>query len=240
MMKKRIVVLTGAGVSADSGVPTFRDVDGIWTKYNVDEVCTHEAYLYDRAKVIGFINECRKSMLGKEPNAAHHALKQLEDYYDVTVVTTNIDELHEKAGSSKIIHLHGDLKHLRSEIDDHSRWVLMEGVEQGLNDRHPDTGDLLRPTVVLFNEAVPLIEDAVEIVSKADIMIIIGTSLVVYPSAGLVNYLPASSSLYYVDPSPLNDSSLRLLGNLTEHIQMRAAVGMPLLAEKLIKDCQER
>lgn len=234
-MKKKIVVLTGAGVSADSGVPTFRDVDGIWTKYNVDEVCTHEAYLYAREKVIGFINECRKSMLGKEPNAAHYALKKLEEYFDVTVVTTNIDELHEKAGSSNIIHLHGDLKHLRSEKDDGSSWVELEGVEQSLDMRHPETGDLLRPTVVLFNEAVPLIEDAINIVSTADIMIIIGTSLVVYPSAGLVNFLPKSSELYYVDPSPLNSTSSALLENLTEHIQMRAAVGMPLLADKLIE-----
>lgn len=232
---KNVVVLTGAGVSADSGVPTFRDVDGLWTKYDVNEVCTHEAYLRNRAKVIDFMNMLRRGMKGKQPNAAHYAIRDLEQYYNVTVVTTNIDRLHEMAGSTNILHLHGDLDNLRSERDDNSRLIPLNGAEETLDARHPDTGDLLRPNVVLFQEAVPLIADAEEIVSRADIMIVVGTSLAVYPSAGLTMSLPRGAELYYVDPGEVSSDSQMLLRNMTEHLQGKAAEMVPLLVERLKK-----
>ena len=178
-----IVILTGAGISADSGISTFRDSDGLWANYRIEDVCTPEALARNRAQVIEFYNIRRKELLEKEPNAAHIALAELEREQDVCVITQNIDDLHERAGSKNILHLHGELRKLRSSRNEMAT-VPIEGWEQKLDTKHPD-GSLLRPFVVFFGESVPMLERAIEITEKADILVIIGTSLNVYPAASL-------------------------------------------------------
>lgn len=229
-MAKKIVVFTGAGVSADSGISTFRDSDGLWENYSIEEVCTAEAIVRDRAKVINFYNMRRRDVLSKEPNAAHTAIAELEKHFDVEVVTQNVDDLHERAGSTRITHLHGEITKLRSSANP-DLIVPIEGWEQGLTDTAPD-GSLLRPHIVFFGEAVPMFEQAANIVNSADILIVVGTSLVVYPAASLVQYVRDSSvPIYVVDPAELKIHSR----NPVTHIRERAAVGMPQLAEQLIK-----
>ena len=171
-----IVVLTGAGISADSGIATFRDSDGLWANYRIEDVCTPEALMRNRAQVIEFYNIRRKELLEKEPNAAHIALTELEKQTDVCVITQNIDDLHERAGSKNIVHLHGELRKLRSSWNEMAT-VPIEGWEQKLDEKHPD-GSLLRPFVVFFGESVPMLEKAIEITEKADILIIVGGSKV--------------------------------------------------------------
>ena len=229
-MAKKIVVFTGAGVSADSGISTFRDSDGLWENYSIEEVCTAEAIVRDREKVINFYNMRRRDVLSKEPNAAHIAIAELEKYFDTEVVTQNVDDLHERAGSTRITHLHGELTKLRSSTNP-DLIVPIEGWEQGLTDTAPD-GSLLRPHIVFFGEAVPMFEDAAMVVHSADILIVVGTSLAVYPAASLVQYVRDSSvPIYVVDPVELNIRSR----NPITHIRERAAVGMPQLTEQLIK-----
>ena len=192
-----IVILTGAGISADSGIATFRDSDGLWANYRIEDVCTPEALVRNRAQVIEFYNIRRKELLEKEPNAAHIALAELEYEQDVYIVTQNIDDLHERAGSKNILHLHGELRKLRSSRNEMAT-VPIEGWEQKLEDCHPD-GSLLRPFVVFFGESVPMLERAIEITEKADVLIIIGTSLNVYPAASLVHYVRPNVPIYIVD-----------------------------------------
>ena len=229
-MAKKIVVFTGAGVSADSGISTFRDSDGLWENYSIEEVCTAEAIVRDRAKVINFYNMRRRDVLLKEPNAAHTAIAELEKHFDVEVVTQNVDDLHERAGSTRITHLHGEITKLRSSANP-DLIVPIEGWEQGLTDTAPN-GSLLRPHIVFFGEAVPMFENAAAIVYSADILIVVGTSLVVYPAASLVQYVRDSSvPIYVVDPAELKIHSR----NPVTHIRERAAIGMPQLAEQLIK-----
>lgn len=229
-MAKKIVVFTGAGVSADSGISTFRDSDGLWENYSIEEVCTAEAIVRDRAKVIDFYNMRRRDMLSKEPNAAHIAIAELEKHFDTEVVTQNVDNLHERAGSTRITHLHGELTKLRSSTNT-SLIVPIDGWEQKLTDTAPD-GSLLRPHIVFFGEAVPMFEHAAMVVNSADILIVVGTSLAVYPAASLVQYVRDSSvPIYIVDPAELNIRSR----NPITHIRERAAVGMPQLTEQLIK-----
>ena len=229
-MAKKIVVFTGAGVSADSGISTFRDSDGLWENYSIEEVCTAEAIVRDREKVINFYNMRRRDVLSKEPNAAHTAIAELEKHFDVEVVTQNVDDLHERAGSTRITHLHGEITKLRSSANP-DLIVPIEGWEQGVNDTAPD-GSLLRPHIVFFGEAVPMFEQAAAIVNSADILIVVGTSLVVYPAASLVQYVRDSSvPIYVVDPAELKIHSR----NPVTHIRERAAIGMPQLAEQLIK-----
>ncbi len=227
----RIVVFTGAGVSADSGISTFRDSDGLWENYHIEEVCTAEAIVRDRKKVIDFYNMRRRDMLSKEPNAAHYAIAELEKHFDVAVVTQNVDDLHERAGSTHVVHLHGELNKLRSSTNP-DLIVPIEGWEQHLDDRAPD-GSLLRPHIVFFGEAVPMFEQAARIVRQADIFIIVGTSLAVYPAASLVHYLYSDNiPIYIVDPASVNIGNS---GRIT-HIKTRAAVGMPELAKMLISN----
>lgn len=227
-MAKKIVVFTGAGVSADSGISTFRDSDGLWENYRIEEVCTAEAIVRDRAKVIDFYNMRRRDMLSKEPNAAHIAIAELEKHFDTEVVTQNVDNLHERAGSTRITHLHGELTKLRSSTNT-SLIVPIDGWEQKLTDTAPD-GSLLRPHIVFFGEAVPMFEHAAMVVNSADILIVVGTSLAVYPAASLVQYVRDSSvPIYIVDPAELNIRSR----NPITHIRERAAVGMPQLTEIL-------
>lgn len=230
MKPTKIVVFTGAGVSADSGIATFRDADGLWANYRIEDVCTPEALMRDRATVIEFYNKRRKELFDKEPNAAHHAIAELEQWFDVEVVTQNVDNLHERAGSTRVMHLHGELTKLRS-MQNPDLIVPIEGWEQRLEDRAPD-GAPLRPHIVFFGEAVPMFEPAIKIAATADVMVVVGTSLAVYPAASLVHYIRPEVPIYLVDPATPN---LSLVRNPVTHIQARAAVGVPELV-KLLKE----
>ncbi|WP_297410871.1 Sir2 family NAD-dependent protein deacetylase [uncultured Alistipes sp.] len=225
---KRLVVFTGAGVSADSGLATFRDADGLWADYRIEEVCTPEALARDRKKVIDFYNMRRRELLGCAPNAGHLAIAELESRFDVQVITQNVDDLHEQAGSSRVLHLHGELTKLRSERDP-DLIVPIEGWEQPLDARAPD-GALLRPHIVFFGESVPMFEPAARIAAGADLFVVVGTSLAVYPAASLVGYLRPDVPVYLVDPGKPDIRSIR---NPLTHIKARAAEGLPSLARTL-------
>ena len=227
----KIVVFTGAGVSADSGIATFRDADGLWANYRIEEVCTPEALARDRETVISFYNLRRKELLEREPNAGHYAIAALERHFDVEVVTQNVDNLHERAGSTRVTHLHGELMKLRSSRNP-DLIVPIEGWEQPLDATAPD-GSLLRPHIVFFGESVPAFDAATRIVASADILIVVGTSLAVYPAASLVHYARPEVPVYLVDPG---QPDTRMIRNPLEHIQARSAEGMPLLAERLIRE----
>lgn len=227
---KKIVVFTGAGVSADSGIATFRDSDGLWANYRIEDVCTPEALARNRQQVVDFYNIRRKELLSKEPNAGHRAIVELARRYDVEVVTQNIDDLHERAGAERVTHLHGELRKLRSSRDE-SATVPIEGWEQRLDARHGD-GSLLRPFVVFFGESVPMFERAVEIVKTADILIVVGTSLAVYPAASLVHYVAPEVPIYLVDPATPNTTGI--LNKIT-HIKANSAVGLPQLVKELLE-----
>ena len=227
---KKLVIFTGAGMSADSGLSTFRDADGLWDNYRIEDVCTPEALAKNRKLVIDFYNMRRKELLSKQPNAGHLAIKKLEQYFDVEVITQNIDDLHERAGSTHVTHLHGELRKLRSSKNE-TLTVPIEGLEQHYDDRCED-GSLLRPFVVFFGESVPMFDRATQIASTADIFVIVGTSLAVYPAASLVRYIRPEIPVYLVDP---NEPDTRGIRNPLETIRMRAAEGMPLLADKLIE-----
>ncbi len=228
---KKIVVFTGAGVSADSGLSTFRDADGLWADYRIEDVCTPEALVRNRGLVIEFYNKRRKELLAVEPNAAHYAIAELEKYFDVEVVTQNVDNLHERAGSTRVTHLHGELMKLRSERNS-DLIVSIEGWEQALDARAED-GALLRPHIVFFGESVPMFDRATQIAAEADVMIVVGTSLAVYPAAMLVRYAKSGVPIYVVDPG---NPDVAMIRNPLEHIKARAAVGMPELVERLAKE----
>ena len=197
--KKHLVVLSGAGISAESGIKTFRDSGGLWEGHDLMEVASPEGWRRNPVLVQNFYNQRRKQLLECEPNLAHLTLAKLEQEYDVSIITQNVDDLHERAGSTKVIHLHGELKKAQSTLDpslvyelDH--WEIKEG----------DTcekGSQLRPFIVWFGEQVPMMEEAMEIVSTADVFVVIGTSLQVYPAAGLVDFVPTSSKVFLIDPS---------------------------------------
>lgn len=229
MSKPRIVLFTGAGVSADSGIATFRDADGLWANYRIEEVCTPEALEHNRAKVIEFYNMRRKESLTKRSNAGHLAIASLEEWADVTVITQNVDNLHEQAGSTHVVHLHGELMKLRSERN-HNLIYDVEGWEQPLDARGED-GALLRPHIVFFGESVPMFEPACRVVATADILIVVGTSLAVYPAASLVHYVrDREVPIYLIDPG---NPDTRLIRNPLTHIKERGAVGVPQLVERL-------
>lgn len=196
----KIVVSTGAGISAESGISTFRDSDGLWEKYDVMEVASADGFARNPALVHQFYNARRAALANVEPNAAHKILKRLEDNFDVYVITQNIDDLHERAGSSNITHLHGELTKVRALDDESCVWSL------GYNDQTtPDTvieGHHVRPHIVFFQEAVPMFETATELAAQADIFVIIGTSLVVYPAAALKEFVRPGTPIYYIDPRP--------------------------------------
>ena len=228
---KKIVVFSGAGVSADSGLATFRDADGLWADYRIEEVCTPEALVRNRALVVEFYNKRRREMLAAEPNAGHRAIAGLEQHFDVRVITQNVDNLHERAGSSYVLHLHGELTCLRSERNPESI-VPLEGWEQPLDARASD-GALLRPHIVFFGEAVPMFDRAARVAAEADIMVVVGTSLAVYPAASLVRYVRPDIPIYVVDPGNPDTSSIR---NPLTLIRKRAAEGMPELVALLSKE----
>ena len=229
-MKKKLVVFTGAGVSADSGISTFRDSDGLWAKYRIEDVCTPEALARDRDTVIHFYNIRRKELLEKEPNAGHYALAELETEYDVEIITQNIDDLHERAGSSRVTHLHGELRKLRSSSNENVIFPI-EGWEQKNEDRAPD-GSPARPFVVFFGESVPMFDQAVRIAAEADMFIVAGTSLNVYPAASLVRYIRPEIPVWVVDPGEPDLSGIR---NPTEVIRKNSAAGLPELKMKLLR-----
>ena len=203
---KKIVVFTGAGVSADSGLATFRDSDGLWASYRIEDVCTPEALAHNRATVIGFYNMRRREMLAAQPNAGHEVIAGLERDFEVEVLTQNVDNLHERAGSTKVIHLHGELTKVTSSLEpDNPKYIRElrpEEWEVKIGDRAAD-GSQLRPFIVWFGEAVPMIETAIDVTSTADIFVVIGTSLNVYPAAGLLRYFPSHAPIYVIDPKPV-------------------------------------
>jgi NAD-dependent deacetylase len=226
-MMKKLVVLTGAGVSAESGLKTFRDHDGLWHNYRIEDVATPEAWERDMDLVLDFYNERRKNLLEALPNAAHIALARLEEKYDVTVITQNVDDLHERAGSSNVLHLHGELKKARSSVDPLLVYEL-QGWELKKGDLC-EKGSQLRPHIVWFGEPVPMIEQAAELCAEADIMVVIGTSLQVYPAAGLIHYAFAGALKYYIDPKAV---AVPYIPNL-EIIRKTAGEGVPELVETL-------
>ena len=224
---QKIVVLTGAGISADSGLRTFRDTDGLWEGYKVEEVCTPEAFARNPQLVIDLYNERRRQAQAAEPNAAHRTLAELEKYYQVQIVTQNVDDLHERAGSSNVLHLHGELNKARSSADEN--YVIKWTGDQSVSDTDPQ-GRPMRPHIVWFGEAVPLIETAARWVSQADKVLVIGTSMQVYPAAGLVEYAPYEAERYLVDPRPPKG-----LANISI-IEAKAKDGVPQLVNKLIAE----
>ena len=195
---KKIVVLTGAGISAESGISTFRDSDGLWEQYRVEDVATYDAYLRNPELVLNFYNERRRQLFQVKPNEGHRQLVRLEEKYDVHIVTQNIDNLHEQAGSTNVLHLHGLLTQARSDRDD-NLIVDIGDRDIHIGDKAPD-GAQLRPHIVWFGEAVPNIEPAAELCEQADYFIVVGTSMNVYPAAGLIHYVPRTSPCYLVDP----------------------------------------
>lgn len=198
-MTKHIVVLTGAGMSAESGLKTFRDADGLWEGHDVMQVASPYGFKTNPELVLDFYNQRRRQLLTVEPNSAHFALAQLEQDFRISIITQNIDDLHERAGSSNIIHLHGELLKVRSTFDDTD--ILEWKTDLFLGDKCKN-GYQLRPHVVWFGEDVPMMKNAIEISQTADILIIIGTSMKVYPAAGLIHYIPENTPIYFIDPNP--------------------------------------
>ena len=230
---KKLVILSGAGISAESGISTFRDAGGLWDKYPVMQVASIEGYEADPELVINFYNERRKQLLDVKPNQGHILCAELEKYFDVTVVTQNVDNLHERAGSHRIIHLHGELTKVCSSYNPNDpryiRELKPEEFEVKMGDKAGD-GSQLRPFIVWFGEAVPEIETAIRYVEKADIFVIIGTSMNVYPAASLLYYVPSNADVYLIDPKDVNINTRRPI----THIKKGASEGMKELLERLV------
>lgn len=207
-MKPILVVVSGAGMSAESGIPTFRGAGGLWENERIEDVATPAAWERDRARVLRFYNERRRRMWTCEPNPGHHALAALEQRFDVRIVTQNVDNLHERAGSTRVLHLHGELTKARSTLDPRLVYEV-QGDELNVGDRC-DRGSQLRPHIVWFGEPVPLMDAAIEVVQSAAICVIVGTSLAVYPAASLVDFVPEGARLFLIDPHPPQVDNPRL------------------------------
>jgi NAD-dependent deacetylase len=229
---EKIVILTGAGISAESGIQTFRDADGLWEGHNVYEVATPEGYHKNPALVLQFYNDRRSQLQSVKPNAGHTALVELEKQYKVTIVTQNVDDLHERAGSSHIIHLHGELVKSRSSANPNLIYDCSGDINIG--DKATD-GSQLRPFIVWFGEDVPMIQVAAQAVAEASTIIVIGSSMQVYPAAGLVSFAHSQADIYYVDPKPSINHELQQRKNLTV-IAEPATTGVRKLVDKLLKD----
>lgn len=229
MEKKRIVVLSGAGMSAESGLKTFRDADGLWEGHNVMEVASPQGFARHPERVLEFYNQRRRQLLEASPNAGHRALVKLEERYDVHIVTQNVDNLHERAGSTQVIHLHGELLKARSTVDE--GFIIAWEKDLVLGDLDPK-GHQLRPHIVWFGEMVPELEAAAAIAQGADILIIVGTSLQVYPAANLIHYVPVGIPIHLIDPKPSMGASdfpgLRLIRGTAAH-------GVPALVDQLME-----
>ena len=226
---KRIIVLTGAGISAESGLKTFRGSDGLWEGHDVTAVASPEGFMKDPELVLRFYNERRVQARNSQPNQGHLGLVALEEHFEVQIITQNVDDLHERAGSANILHLHGELTKVRSVTD--PSYIIETQDDINLGDIAPDGGQL-RPHIVWFGEEVPMIIPAAELITTADIVVVIGTSMVVYPAAGLLDYAPAGTPIYVIDP---NKPSMNYLPNV-EFIVEPASVGVSILMEKLLKE----
>ena len=232
---KKLVILTGAGMSAESGISTFRDSGGLWDRYPVEQVATPEGYAANPKLVIDFYNERRKQLLTVKPNRGHELIAELENFFDVTVVTQNVDNLHERAGSHHVIHLHGELTKVTSSWQPNNPKYIKELKPEEYEVKMGDTaadGSQLRPFIVWFGEAVPMIETAIDYAEQADIFVIIGTSLNVYPAAGLLNYVPAHVSVYLIDPKEVAITS----GRHVNVIRKGASEGMSELKKMLLNE----
>ncbi|GGB85024.1 SIR2 family NAD-dependent protein deacylase [Dyadobacter sediminis] len=229
---KKLVVLSGAGISAESGISTFRDNGGLWDNYRIEDVATPEAWHKNQEFVLDFYNQRRKQASSVKPNPAHYALAELEKHFEITIITQNVDNLHEIAGSTNVIHLHGELFKSRSTknpdlVYEMKSWELKKGDLCEL-------GSQLRPHIVWFGEEVPMMETAIDITEQADLFLVIGTSLAVYPAAGLVHYVGSSRPIYIIDPAK---PDIGLKKNMT-FIQEKATTGMEILTKKLIDEQQ--
>ncbi|MCH5247866.1 MAG: NAD-dependent deacylase [Muribaculaceae bacterium] len=225
-MKKKLVISTGAGISAESGISTFRDSGGLWEKYPVMEICSADGFRRNPALVHNFYNERRKDLLEAQPNKAHIGLVELEKDFDVYVITQNVDDLHERAGSKNITHLHGELMKVRA-LDDESKVYKLSAEACETSPETIIDGHHVRPHIVFFQEAVPNMEKAVELVEKADIFVVIGTSLNVYPAAGLLHYVKKGAPVFYIDPNPAP------VPDWVTVIKATASEGVEILAKKL-------
>jgi NAD-dependent deacetylase len=231
MPKKKLVVLTGAGISAESGIKTFRDADGLWENHRIEDVATPEAWRRNPKLVLEFYNQRRKQLLEVTPNEAHKTLVALEQYFEVQIITQNVDDLHERAGSTHVLHLHGELFKVCSTKEPSLIYEWKKDLQWG---NTCDLGSQLRPHIVWFGEAVPAIEDAMHICHTADIFVVIGTSLQVYPAAGLIHDVPHKASKYIIDP---NAAVLSASDNINFIVE-KASTGTALLAKKLIANEQ--
>ncbi len=225
---KKLVVLTGAGMSSESGIRTFRDSGGLWEEYDVSEVATFDAWMRNRDLVLRFYNERRRQLAASSPNAGHTGLVQLEKYFAVQIITQNIDDLHERAGSTSVLHLHGELTKARSTVD--PALIYEIGYNDIKNGDMCGKGSQLRPHIVWFGEEVPMMEDAVQLAAEADIFVVIGSSLNVYPAAGLIGYAPQNAPLWLIDPKEVSVPGYRKV----EVIREKASRGVEILAERLM------
>lgn len=230
---KHLVVLTGAGISAESGLSTFRDSGGLWQQYDVKELASIQGYRRNRARVLDFYNARRKNLLTVEPNHAHRVLAELEKEYRVSIITQNVDDLHERVGSISVLHLHGELKKVTGSMNPNDPECIKElpldqPIEVG--DKAAD-GSQLRPFIVFFGENVPNMSKAARVVEEADIFVVIGTSLVVYPAANLIDCVPWDSPCFIIDPGEFNSSSIHGF----EHIKTTAVAGIDILVKKLVE-----
>ena len=230
-MLKKIVVLTGAGISAESGIKTFRDSDGLWEGYDVMQVASYDGWRKNKNLVLDFYNQRRKQLFDVKPNLGHVTLAALEKDFDVHIITQNVDNLHEKAGSKKVLHLHGELLKVKSDCNPINE-ILDWKSDLFLGD-FDSKGVQLRPNIIWFGEEVPAIEEATSIVATADILVIIGTSMQVYPAASLLHYTNKKCPIYYIDPNP---AAIIDILNPLEIVQMNATDGVPFLREKLLKE----
>lgn len=226
---KKLVVLTGAGMSAESGISTFRDADGLWMNYRVEDVATPEGFMKDPQLVLDFYNARRREVMQTKPNAGHLGLAALEPYFDVRIVTQNIDNLHERAGSTKVLHLHGEVMKACTMQDKETTYDLSpEHPDIHIGDKDPH-GNQLRPFIVWFGEAVPMIEPAIDWMQQSDIVVVIGTSLNVYPAAGLLNYVRNGQPIYLIDPKEVKTHRTDIT-----HLKMGASEGVKKLTEILL------
>ena len=226
----KVVVLTGAGISAESGIKTFRDAGGLWEGYNIEDVATPDAWNRNPQLVLDFYNERRKQLMAVEPNKAHHSIASLDKLFETVVVTQNVDDLHERAGSRNIIHLHGELVKARSTVVEHLVYEWKKDILMGdLCER----GYQLRPHIVWFGEMVPMLESAIEEIINADYILVVGSSMQVYPAAGLVGYAPPDAKIYYIDPRPTLNYELSRRKGL-EVIAKAATVGVPEVISRLM------
>lgn len=228
---KKLIILSGAGISAESGIKTFRDADGLWEGHDVMEVASPEGFAANPELVLDFYNQRRRQLLEVEPNLAHKNIASLESQFDVTVVTQNVDDLHERGGSTKVIHLHGELLKVRSIRDEFMVYDWKDDLNLGDT---CDQGIQLRPHIVWFGEAVPLLEQAAMVIQDADVVAVIGTSMQVYPAASLLSYAPGSAMKYYIDPKPAMSYEISNALNL-KIISDVATRGTSLLIEELMR-----